>query len=126
MGGTLHGCQGIQVGTGESNRYIVINPGTRQFESRNPGALFVALSRAKSVGDNTSDPDFAWHPNLILNLNRLCHVPDTPTIRARRQEIARIARLTTSTKHTYRELNEENGFLNITRKLNRLCQRHEE
>ena len=95
-GGTLHRCQGTQVGKGESSRYIVINPGPRHFESRNQGALFVALSRAKSAG--TSDPDFSWHPNLILNEDRICHVPNTPTTRARKREIARLDRLTVETK----------------------------
>ena len=125
-GGTLHGCQGIQVGVGECNRYIVISPGTRQFESRNPGALFVALSRAKSAGDSTSDPDFAWHPNLILNADRICHVPNTPTIRARKQEIARIASLTSSSQQVFSFLNNDNAFLAISRKLSQLCQRLEE
>ena len=41
---TIHKCQGMTIGKGEHNSYIIINPGTRAFESRNPGALFVALS----------------------------------------------------------------------------------
>jgi hypothetical protein len=40
----------MTIGDGESSRYIVINPGTRKFESLNPGALFVALSRTKYIG----------------------------------------------------------------------------
>jgi hypothetical protein len=43
-GTTIHRCQGMTIGDGESSRYIVINPGTKKFESLNPGALFVALS----------------------------------------------------------------------------------
>ena len=35
---------------GESSRFIVINSGTHQFESKTPGALYVALSRTKSAG----------------------------------------------------------------------------
>jgi hypothetical protein len=66
-GSTLHSCQGITVGDGESSRYIVINPGTKAFESRNPGALFLALSRAKSSGTKNRDPDFAWHPDILVN-----------------------------------------------------------
>lgn len=54
----------MTIGDGEVNRYIVINPGTRAFESRNPRALFVTLSRAKSIGKNNNDPDFAWHPSF--------------------------------------------------------------
>ncbi|XP_053391813.1 uncharacterized protein LOC128554571, partial [Mercenaria mercenaria] len=62
---TIHKCQGMTVGDGENHRHIIINPGPRQFESRNPGALFVALSRAKSAGNETTVPDFAWHPSVL-------------------------------------------------------------
>lgn len=48
QGTTIHRCQGMTIGEGEANRYIVIHPGDKKFETRNPGALFVALSRAKS------------------------------------------------------------------------------
>ena len=46
----------MTIGEGQASRYIIINPGTRSFESRNPGALFVALSRAKSSGIGFKDP----------------------------------------------------------------------
>jgi hypothetical protein len=64
---------------GESNRYIVINPGTRTFESIYPGALCVALSRVKTAGGAGEDPDFSWHPSILINEDRLCHKPNTPT-----------------------------------------------
>ena len=70
---TIHRCQCMTIGEGEPNRYIVINPGTQSFESRNPGALFVALSRAKCSGNDTNDPDFAWHPSILVNEDRICH-----------------------------------------------------
>ena len=60
-GTTIHRCQGLTVGEGEPNRYIIIHPGTRNYASKNPGALFVALSRAKTAGGNGRDPDFAWN-----------------------------------------------------------------
>lgn len=40
---TIHRCQGMTIGEGEVNRYIVIHPGTKAFESRNPGALCLAI-----------------------------------------------------------------------------------
>lgn len=59
------------MGDGETNRkYVVIHPGTRSFESRNPVALFVVLSRAKSDGTDNTDPDFAV---VVVNQDRLCH-----------------------------------------------------
>ena len=56
---TIHKCQGMTIGQGEPFNYIVINPGAMSFESRNHGALLVALSRAKSAGSDLSDADFA-------------------------------------------------------------------
>lgn len=46
----IHQCQGMTVGEGEVDRHIVIHPRTTAFEFRNVGALFVAISRAKSAG----------------------------------------------------------------------------
>ena len=94
----------MTIGDGQPNRYIIINPGTRQFESRNPGALFVALSRAKTAGDATSDPDFAWHPNICMNEDRICHIVRTPTTTARSIEIERITRMCEMTKAKNKDL----------------------
>jgi hypothetical protein len=55
----IHKCQGMTIGKGEPYSYIIINLEIRSLESRNSSALFVALSRAKSAGNNTSPPDFA-------------------------------------------------------------------
>ena len=77
----------MTIGRGETNRYIIIDPCTKQFESRNPGALFVALSRAKTAGGPGQYPDFAWHPDVLVNEDRLCHRADTPTTKARHQEL---------------------------------------
>lgn len=104
---TIHRCQGMTIGDGEVNRYIVINPGTRAFESRNPGALFVALSRAKSTGKNNTDPDFAWHPSFLVNEDRICHCVNTPTTTARNREILRIESIAKETASTFQHLSEE-------------------
>ena len=61
---TIHKCQGMTIGQGEPFNYIVINPGTTSFESRNPGALFVALSRAKSAGSDQLHPDIVGIPRF--------------------------------------------------------------
>lgn len=100
-GTTIHRCQGMTIGEGESSRYIVINPGTRKFESLTPGALFVALSRAKTAGDDRTPPDFAWHPAVLVNQDRLCHIVNTPTTRARDLEIKRIQNLSNATFSKY-------------------------
>jgi hypothetical protein len=81
----------MTIGKGEPNQYIVINPGTRVFESRNPGALFVALSRAKSAVNDFVVPDFAWHSSVLVNEDRLCHVVKSATVEARTKEMERIS-----------------------------------
>ena len=101
---TIHRCQGMTIGAGETNRYIVISPGTRQFEARNPGALFVALSRARSAGGPFKDPDFAWHPRTLVNEDRLCFVVNTNTSRARTKEIYRISSMSKETTIKYSNL----------------------
>ena len=58
---TIHKCQGMTIKAGETNRYIIISPRTKCFESKIPRALFVAQSRAKKAGEPLKDPDFAWH-----------------------------------------------------------------
>ena len=88
-GTTIHKCQGMTVGTGQAFRYIVINPGKHDFEAKNPGAFFVALSRAKSAGGDGMDPDFAFHEEVLLNDDRLKPV-NTPTTRARALEMERL------------------------------------
>ena len=115
---TIHKCQGMIIGKGESNQYIVINPGTRAFESRNPGALFVALSRAKSAGNDFVDPDFAWHSSVLVNEDRLCHVVKSATVEARTKEMERISSLCVQTKNLFSSLEFDtrlatfiNGFL---------------
>ena len=68
------------MGIGEAFRYVVTHPGKYEFEAKNPGTLFVALSRANSASGRGSDPDFAFHEDVLLNDDRLKLVI-TPTTR---------------------------------------------
>ena len=88
-GKTIHKCQGMTVGDGEAFRYVVIHPGKHDFEVKNPGALFVALSRTKSAGGEGTDPDFAFHEDFLINDDRFKPV-NTPTTRASAVEIERL------------------------------------
>ena len=110
---TIHRCQGMTIGEGEVNRYIVIHPGTRAFESRNPGALFVAISKAKSTGKNNTDPDFAWHPSFLANADRICHKVHTPTTIAREKEIKRIEIMAKETAKNFKQLKIDDDFKNL-------------
>ena len=87
-GTTIHKCQGMTVGVGEAFRYVVIHPGKHEFEAKNPGALSVALSSAKSAGGEGRDPDFPWNEAVLINEDRFSPV-DTPTTRARAVEMER-------------------------------------
>ena len=46
----------------------------------------MALSRAKSASERGSDPDFAFHEDVLLNDDRLKLV-NTPTTQARQTEM---------------------------------------
>ena len=89
----------MTIGIGEAFRYIVIHPGKHDFEAKNPGALFVALSRAKSAGGEGMDPDFAFHEDVLLNDDRLKPV-NTPTTRARAVEMERLHVLASESQQT--------------------------
>jgi hypothetical protein len=119
-GTTIHRCQGLTIGAGETSRYIVIDPGTKTFESKTPGALFVALSRAKSSGGTHEYPDFAWHPSVLVNEDRICHIVNTPTTKARKREVERITELAKQTKTIFANLNKETVFTKIMTKLENL------
>ena len=75
----------------------MIHPGKHDFEARNPGALFVALSRAESAGGEGTDPDFAFHEDFLINDDRFKPV-DTPTTRARAVEMERLRALASHCK----------------------------
>ena len=74
------------MGIGKAFRYLVTHPEKYEFEAKNPGTLFVALSRAKSASGRGSDPDFAFHEDVLLNDDRLKLV-NTPTTQARQTEM---------------------------------------
>lgn len=84
----------MTVGTGETFRYVVIHPGKHDFEAKNPGALFMALSRAKSAGGQGIDPDFAFHEDILINDDRFRPV-STPTTWTRAVEMERLQVLAT-------------------------------
>ena len=90
FGTTIHSVQGMTIGNGNINRYIVISPGTNAFESRNPGIMYVVFSRAKSAGDDNNLPDFAFHPHVLINQDRVIHSPKTKLLAARTKEVVRI------------------------------------
>ena len=74
------------MGIGKAFRYLVTHPEKYEFEAKNPSTLFVALSRAKSASGRGSDPDFAFHEDVLLNDDRLKLV-NTPTTQARQTEM---------------------------------------
>ena len=80
------------MGSGEAFRYVAVHPGDHGFEARNPGALFVALSGAKSAGGEVRDPDFVFHEDILINNDRFRPV-DTPTTGARAMETACLSNL---------------------------------
>ena len=57
---TIHKFQGFEAGMDEKDmfRYLICDPGNTSWEQTCPGAFYVALSRAKTIGDMTSDTQF--------------------------------------------------------------------
>ena len=106
----------MTIGKIESNKYIVIDPGSTQLEPRNPGALFVALSRAKSAGGPNFLPDFVWHPSVLVYPDRLCHFVRRKKTIARSAEIYRISQLAQCTKVSFSHLRADEAFKNIVAK----------
>ena len=116
-GTTIHSCQGQTVGEGEFNRFIIISPGSTTFEARNPGCLFVALSRAKSSGGLDKYPDFSWHPSVLVNEDRLCYTPNSARLQARSKEIQRINNLSEVTKKNYGHLANDDSLTSFIQQL---------
>ena len=107
----------MTIGAGEVNRFIVISPGSRSFEAHNPGALYVALSRARSAGSKDQYPDFAWNPNVLVNEDRLCYKVNNATSRARQDEVSRLHKLAEQTRRDYHNLDTDATFLNLVQDL---------
>ena len=112
---TIHRCQGMTAGLGEPHRYKVIHPDTRAFESRNPGALYVAQSRAKCRGVGDAEPDFAWNANVRVNEDGLCHVVNT--CKARNQQIKLLEDLAADTRNKFCHLVENTEFIDHDKNL---------
>ena len=57
---TIHKFQGFEAGFGVNDmfRHLIIDPGDMKWEQTCPGALYVALSRAKTMGTFTSDTEY--------------------------------------------------------------------
>lgn len=55
---TIHKFQGFEAGKDDTDRIkqLIVDPGDIAWEQQCPGALYVALSRAKTMGDGTSPP----------------------------------------------------------------------
>ena len=98
FGCTIHSTQGTTISTSGLNKQIVIDPGSTSFESRNPGATYVAFSRAKTSGDATTLPGFAVHPKVLLNHDRVCHKPKkSKLLAARSVHVKRLRKLASNT-----------------------------
>ena len=116
-GTTIHRCQGMTIGEGQVSKYIIINPGTKGLESRCPGILYVALSRAKTSGNACCDPGFAFHESVLLNEDRICHKPQTYTMKMRKQEIERLYKLSNKTKEIFGDLTTQESFDRLINKI---------
>jgi hypothetical protein len=53
----IHKFQGFEAGFDKNDQFqhLIINPGDIKSEQQQPGILYVAMSRAKTMGDMTND-----------------------------------------------------------------------
>ena len=73
----------------------------------------VAVSSAKSTGKNKTDPDFAWHPSFLANVDKICHKVNTPKTVAREKEIKRIKNIAKQTAETFQHLKSDDDLKNM-------------
>ena len=116
----------MTIGPNNLNRHIIISPGGCSFESRNPGVLYVSLSRAKSAGSPNCPPDFAINKNTLLNEDRVCFRPKSKLRRARDDEVKRLARLSKETRKEHAELATTEVFHTIVNLVNAIPCRNDE
>ena len=64
---TIHKFQGFKAGFDRNDHFqhLIINPGDIKSEQQQPGILYVAMSRAKTMGDMTNDT-----PNHDKNIHK--------------------------------------------------------
>ena len=64
----MHKIQGSEAGFGMNDeiRYIIANIDTLDWEKRCPGTAYVVASRAKTIGQVTSDNPYPTDSNLFL------------------------------------------------------------
>ena len=57
---TIHKFQGFEAGFDDSDMFchLIVDPGDLKWEQTCPGALYVALSRAKTMGTYSTDTSF--------------------------------------------------------------------
>ena len=75
---TIHKFQGFEAGFEEKDmfRYIICDPGDLAWEKNTPGAFYVALSRARTMGDFSSDSKFTRKSSIYwkgdgINIDRI-------------------------------------------------------
>ena len=72
---TIHKFQGFEAGFDESDRfnYLIIDPGNLKWEQDCPGAFYVALSRAKSMGKYWPDTAHPKKSNIFWSGQGICY-----------------------------------------------------
>ena len=71
---TIHKFQGFEAGFDDTDqfKYLIVDPGPTSWEQNCPGALYVALSRAKTMGTFWSDTDNPSDSAIYFQGNGIC------------------------------------------------------
>ena len=63
---TIHSFQGQESGKGKPVECLIVNPGTKQFETLNPGTIYCAVTREITLGQNHK------HNSAICFIGPIC------------------------------------------------------
>jgi hypothetical protein len=81
---TIHRCQGLTIGKNKEEQQqnsvqsMILDPGTKSFESNCPGTAYVGISRATSMNQNLIDDSSIFFCGKNINNNRFINMTKTP------------------------------------------------
>jgi hypothetical protein len=92
-GTTIHKFQGFEAGFDDEDqfRHLIIDPGDIKSEQQQPGLLYVATSRVKTIGDMTQDDPHPKNSALYwtgsgMSINRVLNGTTKKQLNTQRQE----------------------------------------
>ena len=115
---TAQSVQGATIGVGQPFRRMILDPGDINFESRNPGALQMLLSRIKSIGTDEEMPDLCFAENYLINEDRVLTKVQTQYTKDRDDFLSKLKGMDAELREEFGHLNNEDSFKELMLILN--------